>query len=361
MTSVHILTEKVPTANSRAFLFPILHHEASLRSSGIDCKIFVNVSEGLADCDVLIVDSKCFKTNWRASLDGLLGNLDRFRESAGKLYWFDTTDGTGSLQTEVLPHVHRYFKGQLLRDRSLYKCAWYGDRIYTDYFHRSHGIEDEEPRMSMPIDSQQNLDKLRVSWNQSLADHSYSWTGIWWDRVYRVLGRTRRPRLDPHWVGPSKDRSLNVSARFSTSYSRATVRYQREHVRDLLGNIVPTNRLSRRDYMLEMQRSKIVVAPFAWGEFNFRDFEAFLSGCILIKPDMSHMETWPDLYQDGRTILSLGWNMDGLPELIELVTSNYSGYLNVAVAAQDTYRRYLVGEDAAELFIERFKRVLSGS
>lgn len=63
----------------------------------------------------------------------------------------------------------------------------------------------------------------------------------------------------------------------------------------------------------------------------------------------------------GRTILSLGWNMDGLPELIELVTSNYSGYLNVAVAAQDTYRRYLVGEDAAELFIERFKRVLSGS
>ena len=56
-----------------------------------------------------------------------------------------------------------------------------------------------------------------------------------------------------------------------------------------------------------MSSAKFGLSPFGWGEIGARDFEIFINGSLLIKPDMSHLETygtfinlWKPLFQqDG--------------------------------------------------------------
>ena len=40
--------------------------------------------------------------------------------------------------------------------------------------------------------------------------------------------------------------------------------------------------------------TKVVISAFGLGEIILKDFETFLTGGMLMKPDMSHMETWPN-------------------------------------------------------------------
>jgi spore maturation protein CgeB len=63
-----------------------------------------------------------------------------------------------------------------------------------------------------------------------------------------------------------------------------------------------------------MIRSKICISPFGYGEICWRDFEAILCGCLLIKPDMSHVETNPDIFMAGQTYVPVKWDFSDLEE-----------------------------------------------
>ena len=357
MMLVHILTQGFTTPNGSAFLFPILYHRAALRAAGLRYRMFRQEKPGLGDCDVMIVDSKFFRTWWSHGSSQILDRLASYREKAGRLLWFDTTDSTGTLQTAVLPLVDRYYKGQLLKDRSLYQKPLYGARAHTDYYHREYGVIDDEPVHSNPICSQDELAKLGVSWNSALAD--YSLRGRLKISLYRRLRWRGILRPSTRWVHPAVDRKIETSARFGASYGKATVRYQRERIREMLRGTVDTARIPRKAYYRELEQSKIVVSPFGWGELAYRDFEAFLSGCILIKPSMGHLETWPDLYQDSATFLSHSWSMEGLVGLVELVSRDYGDYVSIAAHGQSYYRDCLEGHGARESFVARFANIIT--
>ena len=65
-------------------------------------------------------------------------------EIVNKIVWLDDSDSTGITHFELLPLVDLYLKKQLLKDKKLYsQNQFYGDRIYTDYYHRTVGVEDE--------------------------------------------------------------------------------------------------------------------------------------------------------------------------------------------------------------------------
>src|SRR5690606_4778495 len=62
-----------------------------------------------------------------------------------------------------------------------------------------------------------------------------------------------------------------------------------------------TGRASAKRYFLELGLSKITLSPFGWGEVCFRDYEAIACGSLLVKPEMAHLETSPDIYIPGET------------------------------------------------------------
>lgn len=56
------------------------------------------------------------------------------------------------------------------------------------------------------------------------------------------------------------------------------------------------------EYYNLMSRSKIVIAPFGYGEIAPRDLESCFVGSILVKPIMSHIETVPNIYTDENMV-----------------------------------------------------------
>lgn len=77
-----------------------------------------------------------------------------------------------------------------------------------------------------------------------------------------------------------------------------------------------------QDYYGIMSRSKIIIAPFGYGEIAPRDLESAQFGAVLIKPDMSHIETIPNLY-NARTFVQCDWTYVDLNEKIELILSDF--------------------------------------
>ena len=361
MTIVHILTQGTASPNGRAFLFPILFHRKSLESLGIRYRVFLKVQGGLSDCDVLFIDSKYFRSRYGTQRDRILEWMDSFRKQVGKLYYFDTTDSTGTLQSEVLPYVDRYYKSQLLWDRSLYKEVWYGGRIYTDYYHRGYGVEDDEPLYSKPVRSSEELKKLAVSWNSALDDHGF---GIRHEIYSRIRRRFQIPilRYAARFTPSRKDRDVDISCRLSRTHSRNTARFQRNWVVESLRTKygVPTDRISKSAYWKEMQNSKVLIAPFGWGEITLRDFQAIINGSALFKPDMSHLDTWPPLYVDGQTYASHAWDMNDLAEKLDHLLSGRT-YATIAENAQSTYRKYLFEREGHVEFCERLAGMVANN
>ena len=66
----------------------------------------------------------------------------------------------------------------------------------------------------------------------------------------------------------------------------------------------------KKEYRKNMYESKFVVSPFGCGEICYRDYETFMAGAALIKPDMSHLETWPNLYIPNETYFPISWDIE---------------------------------------------------
>lgn len=78
------------------------------------------------------------------------------------------------------------------------------------------------------------------------------------------------------------------------------------------------------EYYNLMSRSKIVIAPFGYGEMAPRDVEAAQFGAVLIKPEMFHIETLPYFYKTPKNFSSCEWDFSDLNTKIELILDSIS-------------------------------------
>lgn len=77
------------------------------------------------------------------------------------------------------------------------------------------------------------------------------------------------------------------------------------------------------EYYKIMQKSKIVFAPFGYGEMAPRDIEAVMFGSILMKPDMSHIDTIPNVYTSS-TFAAIRWDGSDMIKAIEMILNDFS-------------------------------------
>jgi spore germination protein YaaH len=80
--------------------------------------------------------------------------------------------------------------------------------------------------------------------------------------------------------------------------------------------------VSQEEYYQEMRNSRICVSPFGFGEICWRDFETVLCGALLIKPDMSHVETAPNIFVANKTYVPVKWDFSDLESVVARVLHN---------------------------------------
>ena len=357
MAIVNILTAGFKSPNGKAFLFPFYVFKDRLLEYNIKVRVFTKFNEKIYDCDVLIIDNRYHGFNWRKDKNSVLEKFIEYKNHVDKIIFFDTSDSTGIIEPSVIEYVDLYAKSQLLNDKEKYLKPHYGHRIYTDYYHKKFNIKDSKEEFSNPIASNELLNKLTVSWNSSLCD--YSICGPFKVAAFDFLPINILLKFTDNFILPDVERSVDLNCRMGTQYSRETVSWQRRRISELLSKYKRIEKVNRYKYFKELYDSKVVVSPFGYGEITLKDFEVFITGGLLLKPDINHMSTWPELYIDGKTMVSFDWSFDGLVEKIEDILSDYESYIDIAIQGQENYRKYINQETGSEFFAAHLCSILS--
>jgi len=79
---------------------------------------------------------------------------------------------------------------------------------------------------------------------------------------------------------------------------------------------------SKNKYRELSRNAKIVVSPWGHGELCYRDFEAMLDGCILIKPNTDFIRVLDNILQAGKTYIPCSYDATDLEEIIHFVLKN---------------------------------------
>jgi len=116
-------------------------------------------------------------------------------------------------------------------------------------------------------------------------------------------------------------------------YTNLTSPYYDNHRKELLEKLEKTSykvvrrekgvRIPQDQFYQNMYNSKIVTAPIGYGEMAVRDIEAASFGSVLLKPDMSHLDSYPFIYRDKETYIACKYDWSDVEEKIDYILTNY--------------------------------------
>lgn len=262
--------------------------------------------------------------------------LKNIKEHCNMLVWLDTADSTGTCMFDVMPYVDLYFKKQLLKNKEDYCRDVYGSRTFCEFYHNMLNIEDKTiTQRYYPYTEKQYLSKLRLAWNVGIGD-LYAINPI--QLIMHPFSVTK-----PNFISPDKKRRLDVQYRGS-GYS-PIAGYPRSRSKELMTEMMEesdikisdiTKRIPKEEFIKEGQSASCILSPFGWGEICGRDFEALVYGCCMIKQDMGHCVTYPDIYQPWKTYIPLKWDFSDFKEI--LLKASSPEYKEIARKAQEYYK-----------------------
>ena len=288
-----------------------------------------------------------------------LALMERLRARYRRIFFLNGNAGGGLHRPEVLPYVDRFYNKALFSDRALYSRALYGGELFTDYYHREFGILDD-PEVNPAAVSDADAAKLHVHWNIGVGDFPRrrlrQRVGVALARTPAVSPRIVKPlihtrgMLSPTALPPTDrtPRTIDINARLGAP-GYPTIAFHRRHLGAALEAAVSNHgwaavrdRVSPRQYLADLHRSKITFSPFGWGELCFRDFEAIRAGSLMVKPSMDHLDTWPDVFVPGETYVPVRWDGSDLEETMVRYLSDRRERERIAANALDRLRTQLL-------------------
>lgn len=219
-----------------------------------------------------------------------------------KLIYYDGDDDACVQWPEILKYVDLYVKKHLFADRELYQKTFIGKSNLTNYVSQKWNlsVEEHDVLQTKPIETEY-IDKLYLSHNIGLDEKI---TALYKDNLKHQFGRKdndiicRATVAKKHWIYYLRKDIAPILEGLSSQYKVLT----------------PQQRVSQKEYYQELLSSKICVSPFGYGEICWRDFEAVLCRCLLIKPDMQHIQTEPNIFLPYETYIPVQWDFSDLEE-----------------------------------------------
>ena len=360
---VNILTKGFLSPTARGWLHPVVKNRSKLSEMGIDLSFFLKYSEEVKFCDIVIVESKFYRDWWAINKSKIFELLVNLKTKSNKVYLYDLGDSTYSWDLEVLPYVDRFFKPFIFKDKTNYCIPLDGCNIITNYYFNKNLVETDNSRIPQFLNKKDEnlLDKIQLGFNSTFADHSINsnlWKYDYFNRIirhsFKIYSKMLKSTKEDEYINPSINRSHDLSCRMTLSGYSKGVKFHRQETAKILNKYLLTNKINRKDYFAEMRDSKVVISPFGWGEINTpRDYEVALSGSVLLKPDISHIDTWPNIFNED-TVVQYKWDLSDLSLLTEKIIDNYRDYIQYAIRLQDQYKHYSYGEDGQNEFCNYF-------
>lgn len=368
MIHIGILSLQTGYHRGATDFYPLIKWNRLLKREGYSIRFFSShLDKKIYSSDVVIIDYRYYRMltiHEKKYPDSsfIKEFMEDLKQQGIKVILFDTGDGAGGRQWDLINHVDIFWKKQVLKDRLEYTLNK-GRSSYMvflpEYDLSKHVVDSNLAYQNeyKPCPEDQ-LHKIRVAWNIGMVDYrAFPFSNFYPVGTSRLLNSLYQA---PVFYEKLDEKSIDSVFRGKIKKDKENYAYQRNKVIELFqkdmypgyitGEIVP-----RKIYLDEMRKSKTCVSPFGWGEVCFRDFEAIINGCLLIKPDMDHLETWPDLYRENETYVSIRWDMSDLEKTLNEVVNHFDDYKPLIKYAQQLYNEAITD---GERFVKRFKSIL---
>ena len=327
--------------------YPFAYYSKQLQS-GFDLEFrFTPLDKFLeANTSSMVGAEVVFLQTWYdVGLDVLEQTFEQIRKlhPGAKVYFLDAFAPTHlHLAKWLQPHIHGYVKKHMLKDRARYDRPTLGDTNLEEYYGDLYGIQ-----------------RPTVDWQ---VPPGFA------DKVIIGPGFFTAPHFLRAFLGPlenSQDRPIDLHARFATGGSpwyAAMRSHAQQVVTSLSGlNVATGAGLAKAQYWRELRASKACFSPFGYGEVCWRDIEAMLTGTVLLKPDMGHLDVHPAVFIPGETYIPVRWDFADLPEKAEQIAQDANLRDHITKTAYHTIQNYLRGEGFLEQLRPCFEKQTSSS
>ncbi|MFX0138284.1 MAG: hypothetical protein ACFFDN_31880 [Candidatus Hodarchaeota archaeon] len=335
------------------YWFPVWLYKNELKKKGVKIRFLNRFNLKYSKFSKIIgIDSR-----YPNLAENLIDVVKKLRDQADYLLWFDMSDSSSRAYWPALKYFDRFFKRTLLKDLSLYRKKYYKRSIFVDYYKRNYNTGGHIISPSGHDLDPKYHKKIALSWNLALCDYRFS------GKLSEYLcGFSRKYNLK--FYKPNLNRKLLFSANFNISRSSHLVYFQREKLGKFLkkkyksNDYVSIGRIQKKKYLQTQRSSKAIFSPFGWGEVCYRDIETFLAGAALIKPNMEHIETWPNLFKKNETYIPISWKIEDWDKEIPEILSNETLLLKVAKTGQNQYKK-LFTREGRDFFCDRFIQMVT--
>lgn len=353
--NISILTSQKKITRGFNDFHPIYRWRKEFKAVGLKFN-FYNSHKKLKKGDVLIVDYRYTRSlfgDWTEQAKQFTISLCKLsKNNFFKIIFFDTGDSAGSRCFGVLKYVDVFWKKQVFKDLNVYLYD-NGEKNWMCW------LPSELNEFIRPYDKpkKEDLKKIKVAWN--IGYNGYYEANKWIKTVFSntvfsksfLKNKFRKAFIEGH-IDTCYRVSINTNKRYS---------YQRHLINENLNklnfgfNVSSGGKIPKNQYLKEMKGSKMVISPYGWGEICYRDFEAIINGSLLIKPNMSHIDTFPDLFIDAKTYVPITWGIDNLNKKLFDIKENPNDYKQIAEYAQNLYKSHLIDPT---LFVNHFLTII---
>lgn len=297
-----------------------------LDSSILDSKASIANLKRLTACKTILVQSSWEASNlWIANLKTLKQTLP-----AAKIVYLDWFAPLHIPQPQILEYCDLYLKKQIPSDISTlcqsdfdtnlerYECQWEPTLASGKVIDIDQSLVDQKLYLGWNFATDAKLASLLIKQNHSKSAKSI-------DLHCRIFSPPERDTWYTHMRGRAYDAITDLKNKLGSEY-----------------NLLSENqRIPFEQYLVELSSSKVCFSPFGYGEVCWRDFEAILCGSVLLKPDMSHIETTPDIYQPYKTYVPIKWDFSDLDEKFSWLMTHPDEMANIANNARQIWLNYL--------------------
>lgn len=246
--------------------------------------------------------------------DSVNTGLDNLSKIGGEYIIIDGQDSTSLLGSfEVFKNSSALF---LLKNSLLNKFDYYKKGLKLGRYYWGDG------EYSIP-EIDEYKDKIFLSGSNWLSVLNPQWQNFI-QKEYDVCALFQYPQEKE-----SKEHGVSQSVYYN-SHRKLCVSELSKSTRNIV-KLEDGKKIPQDEYYQKMFTSKIIVAPFGYGEMAPRDIESAVYGSILIKPCMSHIDSEPFVYQDNKTYIACKHDYSDLNEKIDYALSNYEELQNYLV------------------------------
>lgn len=324
--------------------------------------------------DIIILVRKFHKLDIfeNRNIDHMIDYVKKIKKNFSKVIYFDDSAAISHILFFIVPYVDSYWVRGLFKDTNLYSKSFYGGRSFSDYYNKKYNIEDKKIYLSPKYNGTFPAN-IKIAWNigigcyptanEEIFNYYYSYIrkiscGLAMLSNIKILSLIIDKYIKEminvlsQEVNLADKRKL-ISARFSSRGYYKSIGFHRELVIEKILNnkLFIKGKTSKWNYIKECNSVYAMLSPFGWGEICYRDFESAIGGNLLIKPNMDHLNTWPNIYRND-CYYKLDWDFDNIDQINEIISSEKT-IINCVNNSRKIYVNSLLG------FKKRLEKLIS--